>query len=41
MARSSFYYHKKQSKIPDKYRLIKELVKSIYLSTKGVMVTAE
>lgn len=35
MARSSFYYHNKQSKIPDKYRLIKELVKSIYHKHKG------
>jgi len=35
MARSSFYYHKKQSKIPDKYQLIKELIKSIYHKHKG------
>lgn len=30
MARSSFYYHKKQSEKPDKYQEIKELIKSIY-----------
>lgn len=35
MARSSFYYHTKQSKIPDKYRLIKELIQSIYHKNKG------
>lgn len=35
IARSSFYYHNKQSKIPDKYRLIKELIKSIYDKHKG------
>lgn len=35
MARSSFYYHTKQSKIPDKYQLIKELIQSIYHKHKG------
>ena len=30
MARSSFYYHQKQNKLPDKYKVIKELIKSIY-----------
>ena len=35
MARSSFYYHQKQNKIPDKYNLIKELIKSIYHKHKG------
>jgi len=35
MARSSFYYHKQQSKKPDKYQLIKELIKSIYHKHKG------
>jgi len=35
MARSSFYYHKKQSKLPDKYKEIKELIKSIYQKHKG------
>ena len=29
MARSSFYYHQKQSKLPDKYEKIKELIKAI------------
>jgi len=35
MARSSFYYHQKKSKLPDKYILIKELIKSIYHQHKG------
>ncbi len=35
MARSSFYYHKKQSEKPDKYQVIKELIKSIYHQHKG------
>jgi len=35
MARSSFYYHQKQSKLPDKYKEIKELIKAIYQQHKG------
>lgn len=35
MARSSFYYHQKQSKSSDKYQVIKELIKSIYHRHKG------
>ena len=35
MARSSFYYHQKQNKLPDKYKVIKELIKSIYNKHKG------
>ena len=35
MARSSFYYYHKQSKLPDKYKVIKELIKSIYYRHKG------
>lgn len=35
MARSSFYYHQKQSELPDKYKVIKELIKSIYHRHKG------
>jgi len=35
MARSSFYYHQLQSKKPDKYQVIKELIKSIYHRHKG------
>lgn len=35
MARSSFYYHQKQSKLPDKYKIIKEVIKSIYHKHKG------
>ncbi len=35
MARSSFYYHQKQNKLPDKYKEIKELIKAIYQSHKG------
>lgn len=35
MARSSFYYHEKQNKLPDKYKIIKELIQSIYHKHKG------
>ncbi|EJL62842.1 transposase [Flavobacterium sp. CF136] len=35
MARSSFYYHQKQSKSPDKYKETKELIKVIYQKHKG------
>ena len=35
MARSSFYYHQKQSKLPDKYQETKELIKVIYQRHKG------
>jgi transposase InsO family protein len=35
MARSSFYYHQKQSKLTDKYKTVKELIKSIYQKHKG------
>jgi transposase InsO family protein len=35
MARSSFYYYQKQSKLPDKYKTIKELIKSIYQKHRG------
>ena len=35
MARSSFYYHEKQNKSPDKYKIIKELIQSIYHKHKG------
>jgi transposase InsO family protein len=35
MARSSFYYHQKRSKLFDKYDTIKELIKSIYHRHKG------
>jgi len=35
MARSSFYYYEKQSKSADKYKIIKELIKSIYHKHKG------
>lgn len=35
MARSSFYYHQKQSRMPDKYQEIKELIKVIYQRHKG------
>ncbi|UPT69452.1 MAG: IS3 family transposase [Flavobacterium sp. JAD_PAG50586_2] len=35
MARSSFYYHQKQNKLPDKYEEIKELIKAIYQRHKG------
>ncbi len=35
MARSSFYYHQKQNKLPDKYKVIKKLIQSIYHQHKG------
>jgi len=35
VARSSFYYYQKQSKKPDKYKVIKEWIKSIYNKHKG------
>ena len=35
MARSSFYYHQKQSDLPEKYLEIKELIKTIYNQHKG------
>ena len=35
MARSSFYYHRKQITLPDKYQEIKVLIKTIYLRHKG------
>ena len=35
MARGSFYYHQKQSKLPDKYKVVKELIKSIFHKHKG------
>lgn len=35
MARSSFYYHQKQIKLPDKYKAIKELIVVIYKRHKG------
>jgi putative transposase len=35
MARSSFYYHQKRSRLPDKYKDIKELIKAIYQRHKG------
>jgi putative transposase len=35
MARSSFYYHQKRTKLSDKYNNIKELIKSIYHRHKG------
>ena len=35
MARSSFYYYQKHNKLPDKYKDIKELIKSIYHKNKG------
>ena len=35
MARSSFYYYQKHNKLPDKYKEIKELIKSIYHKNKG------
>lgn len=35
MARSTFYYYQNQSKLPDKYSKIKELIKSIYYKHKG------
>jgi hypothetical protein len=39
MARSSFYYHQKQNKLPDKYKVIKELIKSIYNRHKGCVLS--
>ena len=35
MARSSFYYHQKQSRLPDKYQEIKALITAIYQRHKG------
>ena len=35
LARSSFYYYEKQSKLADKYKEIKERIKSIYHKHKG------
>ena len=35
MARSSFYYYQKQNKLPDKYKVIKELIQTIYHKHKG------
>jgi putative transposase len=35
MARSSFYYHRKQITLPDKYQAIKALIKAIYQRHKG------
>jgi putative transposase len=35
MARSTFYYYQKQNKLPDKYKDVKELIKSIYHKNKG------
>jgi putative transposase len=35
MARSSFYYHQKQNKLPDKYKVVKELIITIYHKNKG------
>jgi transposase InsO family protein len=35
MARSSFYYYQKHTKLPDKYKDIKGLIKSIYHKNKG------
>jgi putative transposase len=35
MARSSFYYKQKQTKLPNKYKTIKELIKVIYQKHKG------
>ena len=35
MARSSFYYHQKQNKLPDKYKVVKELIKTIPLKRFG------
>lgn len=35
MARSSYYYHQKRSGIADKYKNVKELIKSIYHTHKG------
>ena len=35
MARSSFYYHQKQNKLLDKYKVIKELIQTIHHKHKG------
>lgn len=35
MARSSYYYYQKQRKVPDKYKVIKQWIKSIYDKHKG------
>ncbi|WP_198172276.1 IS3 family transposase [Flavobacterium profundi] len=35
MARSSFYYHQRSSSLSDKYKVVKELIKSIYDKHKG------
>ena len=35
MARSTFYYYQKQRELPDKYKVIKPLIKSIYHKHKG------
>jgi transposase InsO family protein len=35
MARSAFYYHLKQSKLPDKYACEREKIKNIYHEHKG------
>ena len=35
IARSSFYYHQKQSNLLDKYQSVKTLIKSIYHKHKG------
>lgn len=35
MARSSFYYHQRSSSLSDKYKAVKELIKSIYDKHKG------
>lgn len=35
MARSSFYYHRKQITLPDKYQETKELIRTIYQRHKG------
>jgi putative transposase len=35
MARSSFYYHRKQITLPDKYQEIKALIRAIYQRHKG------
>lgn len=35
MARSSFYYHQKRIKSSEKYKVIKELIVSIYHRHKG------
>lgn len=37
MARSTYYYHQKKGQVNDKYKEIKELIKSIYHNHKGRM----